>query len=288
MATSLKLDTVARATIVDNVNTGPKITRTGIIKGINTLGMTADQVMAQCPLVPGQPAFKSFYPAAPYTDCQMTQVAYEPFEGQPGKTRALYTYERLSSASPIVTFVLNRQTTMVEEITEIHPGTKEPMAVTWIKYTNILPGVPVPTDFVIRTARFRYPRPLQRLTAKGYYRDGPPPADMINALNSVNDANWRGLAKGYWWYSGQSDVTLDKGGSYTITLELQTRIDRDWSQWQVLEDVNGRYLQPTQSDVVDLWNLPYAYDVKTRNGITKTGLFRLANFGGIFGFGGIA
>jgi hypothetical protein len=129
---------------------------------------------------------------------------------------------------------------------------------------------------------------VQVLTAKGYYHDGPPPADMIGALNSVNDQTWRGYQKGFWHYAGQSDVTQDKGGSYTITLELRTRIDRDWSQFQVLEDVNGRYLQPTTADVTELWNMPYAYNVVMRNGITKTGLFPLKNFGGIFGFGGIA
>jgi hypothetical protein len=282
MPATLLLDTVARAAITDNL---PKITRTGIIKGINTLGMDADEVFAACASVPGLPAFRSAYPGAAYNDCVMTAIAFEPFENNPAKIRVLMTYERFFLGDVVVTFVLQRQTTMIETATELHPADLSPLTVTWMQATA--GPDPTVTDFVQRTARFRYRRPFQRVTATGYYMDGAPPADMLGALGSVNDDTWRDLPRGYWLYAGQSDLTRDRGNSYTITLELETQLRQDWSQYQVLEDVNGRYLPPDPAEVAALRALDYEYNVVTGNGITKVGLYPTADFGLIFGFGGI-
>ena len=281
------LDTTDRAIITDNVVTGPKIVRTGIIRDVDATGMDADEIFAAYGELPGIPGFKTYYPAPPYNDCILTGKQFEPFERNPRKIRFALTYERPDLGTPVVTFVLQRETVMIDVITELHPDTFETMVVTWIRFETIL-GAPIPVETVQRTARFRYRTPFQRVTATGYYKDGPPPAAMLDALGSVNSDEWRGKPAGYWFYASQSDVTRDRGNSYTITLGLETQLRKDWSQYSVLEDNQGRVLAPDPAEVSSLRALPYKYGVDYGNGITKAGLFPLAPFGSIFGFGGIA
>lgn len=281
MASTLKLDTLTRAQITENADGSIQIVRTGIIKGIKTNGAANDEIFAESRGTAGMPAMLAPHPGTRYASALLQQIVIDAVPQNNNKTLVTLYYRTRGPASPVVTFVLSRRTTLVSEETEIHPnGT--PMVVSWIN-----PAHPL-TDVVARTARNRYLRPYQRLVASGYWKNGSPPASMIAALGSVNDAPWRGLPKGYWLYADQSDVTQDKGNSYNITLELWSKLNEDWSTWDILRHQNGRNLYIDPAQVAAAKELGYVYGINDDyNGFLKTGLYPVADFSGIFGFGGI-
>jgi len=284
MASTLKLNTLQRAQIVQNSDGSTVILRTGFIKGIDTNGASNDEIMAEAMGTAGMPAMLSAHPGTRYAAAKLRQVILDAFPQNNKKLNVTLRYEAkvTDPAAPPVVFVLSRRTTMVETLTELHPNGLVPMVTVWRNPAN-------PTkDVVRRTCRVRMFEPFQRLVASGYYRNGPPPDAMIAALGSVNEAPWRGYPAGYWLYADQSDVTQDSGGSYNITVELWNRMTQDWSSWDILRDHNGRNLTIDPSQVDALKNTPYMYGMLDQNGIKKIGLYRTEDYASIFGFGGIA
>lgn len=259
-----------------------RIIRTGWIYDINTnVGVSNDEILSEASATTGIPALLSSFPGTRYANALLRKITVDAL---PNNHKAFLTleYDTQGPATGPVTFVLQRRTTVIETETELHPNGLVPMTVTWRNPAN--PTV----DVIRRTAKFRYYKSIQRLLATGYYKDSPPPEAMLSALRSVNDAEWRGLPKGYWLYADQSDVTQDYGKSYNITLELWTKIDEDWSQWDVLRHHNGRYLEVRADDVQGLRDGGYIYGFLSANGVTKAGLYRTKDFSSIFGFGDIA
>jgi hypothetical protein len=261
MAGVLTLDAVSQMQIVES-STGIRIMRTGWVKGLRTFGLPSNEIAANVTnptYVPGFPALLSAYPAARYASAKLRQVVISGIERNNDKVDIMLIYDSTMGIAPIpVTFVLSRRTTTVIEETELHPGTRQPFLLSWINPAN-------GNDTVFRTGRIRYRRPHQVLVADGYYI-GEPPAGMIAGLRCVNDAPWRGYPKGYWMFTEQSDVTRDFGGSYNITLQLETRIDRDWSEWETIGDHYGRVLKLDQDEINDVESRPYNYGVYVGNG----------------------
>jgi hypothetical protein len=286
MPATLELDHVSQASITEEqVNAFTPIQRTvvrrGVIKGLNTLGLASNEIFAATLSVAGMPAYGDPFGSGDFAGVTLRQRIVEGIDGNAKKVRIALIYKSTGGYAPIpVTFILSRRTAMVEVTAEIHPGTGEAMVIEWQHPTDI--------NFrVKRTAGFRYRRPHQVIVADGYYV-GEPPAAMVNALGSVNSSTWRGKAVGYWLYSGQSDVTRDFGGSYNITLELETRVTVDWSDYELFGNHQGRNLTVDPSDLSALRGQPYAFDVKKQNGLMRVGLYPLADFNALFGFGGIA
>jgi hypothetical protein len=261
-----------------------RIVRPGYIKGLRTMGLPSHRVAANVlnpTYVSGLPNYGDGFPDPRYSTVPLRQRIIEGIDGNNNRVNCTCVYEWTSGgfvAGP-VTFILTRRTSTAEVSTEVHPDTLKPITVKWRNPVN-------PADFVERTARFRYQESRQVLTADGYYV-GTPPDAMIDALNSVNASQWRGKGKGFWWYSGQSDVTRDYGNSYNVTLEVQSKLTKDWSQYDILEDQHGRHLEVPQVAVDLMKAAPYTYGVLSHNGITKVGLYPTADFNAIFGFGGI-
>lgn len=284
MPASLVLDHVSQMSITESkandfVPAVRRVVRRGVIKGLNTLGLDPSEIYQAILTVPGMPDYGSGI-GSTGLGVALRQRVIEGIDSNSGKVRIALIYDSSGGLAPIpVTFILSRRTTIVEVTAEIHPGTGEAMVVEWQHPTDI-------SFRVKRTAGFRYRRPHQVVVADGYYV-GEPPAAMVNALGSVNNDTWRGKAIGYWLYSGQSDVTRDFGGSYNITLELETRVTVDWSDYELFGNHQGRNLTIDPTDLSILRGLPYSFDVKKQNGIMRVGLYPLADFIALFGFGGI-
>lgn len=282
MAGVLTLDAVSQMQIVEST-TGIRVVRTGWVKGLRTFGLPSNQIASNVTnptYVPGFPAMLTAYPDPRYGAAKLRQVVISGVERNNDKVEIMLIYDSTTGLAPIpVTFVLSRRTTTVIEETELHPGTRQPFLLSWINPAN-------GNDTVFRTGRIRYRRPHQVLVADGYFI-GEPPAGMVAGLRSVNDAPWRGYPKGYWIYSEQSDVTRDFGGSYNITLQLENRIDRDWSEWETIGDHYGRVLKLNQTEIDDVASRPYNYGVYVGNGFLRIGPYPTGDFGAFFGFGGI-
>lgn len=279
MALTLELDHVSRASLYE----GPGVTRivrTGVVKGLNTTGLPANEILIACASV--LPAYNSQYTSSgPYAACLLRGRTLEAVDGINHKVRVMLMFEATTGTAypPPSTFVLQRATSLVEETTEIHPGSGEVMVTSWIDPLD-------PTVGVKRVARFRYRRPHQRITATGYFI-GHPPAEMVSALGSVNLTEWRGKPPGYWLYIDQTDVTRDFGNSYSITMELETKITEDWSQYHVIGNDRGRIIEPDPGDVSALRALDYEYSFRPMNGISRVGNYRMLEFNDIFGFGDV-
>jgi hypothetical protein len=255
-----------------------RVVRRGWIDGLCTEGLPAAEAFAACVAVAGMPAYQQAYPGPGLSHCVLTQRVFESREGDPDKVDVILIYESWSGMRP-VTFILHRETSMVDVVTEIDPASGRPIVTTWVDPNNA-------GTIIARVGQIRYRQSFQRLVAEGVYYDTPP-ADMINALGTVNDATWRGLPKGYWYYARQSDVTRDFGQRYYITLELESWLTKDWSEYNVLRNPQGIYAHVDPGMATLLRGQPYQFGMRNINGMTRTGPYPLASFGSIFGFGGL-
>lgn len=276
----VKLDAVTRAQIVQGP-AGTRVVRTGWIKGMDLTGLPQSYVFVSAAGATGMPAYNSPLPAPGWESLLLRQRFIEGMEGNPRKVRLTLVYEQLDGGlgSPIVTFVLTRDTSMTQRMTETTPIGRVPIITTWRDPKN-------PTRVVRRTSKIPYFVPFQRLQASAYYKSEPP-ADMLGALRTTNDAQWRGLPKGYWFYGHQSDVTRDRGNSYNISVELWTKIQEDWSEYNFLRDDRGNFLPPDADELAGLVARPYMRGIQSINGCTRVGPYEAANFSSIFGFGSI-
>jgi len=273
---TLVLDLVANAQVQQDQN-GTRILRSGYIKDIDT-SLPPEQVLVSALAVSGMPAYLSAFPAPGYESCLCRRRFVEPLANVNNKARVLLGYDTGGPATPPPsTFILSRNTTLVERITEVHPRDWEPITIGW---TNPNDSSDVRKD---DTAQLRYLTPFQRLVATGYFI-GEPPDEMISALGKVNSLSWRGYDTGYWLYASQSDVTQDRGLSYMISLEFWNRIVEDWSQAAVFRDQHGQFLKVDPTDASDLRDSSYSYGIERRNGIVKVGLYDTDDFNSIFGF----
>jgi len=273
---TLILDLVANAQVQRDEN-GIRILRSGYIKDIDT-SLPPEQILVSALAVSGMPTYLTAFPVAGLESCLLRRVLIDTFPGVNNKVKVLLYYDTGGPATPPPsTFILSRNTTLVERITEVHPRDWEPITIGW---TNPNDSSDVRKD---DTAQLRYLTPFQRLVATGYFI-GEPPDEMISALGKVNSLSWRGYDTGYWLYASQSDVTQDRGLSYMISLEFWNRIVEDWSQAAVFRDQHGQFLKVDPTDASDLRDSSYSYGIERRNGIVKVGLYDTDDFNSIFGF----
>lgn len=278
MAT-LTLDALENAQI-NETSQQTTIVRTGWIKGVNLLAMgSPDQKFAACVGVAGMPNENAPYPGTGYTDCLLRRRLFDTYSRDPKKVRVTLIYEAIRGNGAAATFILSRRTNMINVLTERDPKTGKPIVVQWADPTNV-------GRMIARTARIPIRIPLQRIVAEAWYH-GEPPAAMIDALGSVNSQPWRGKPKGYWFYADQSDVTRDRGNTYTISLELESYLRKDWSEYAFLRNPNGVYIPIDPSELADAVALPYSYGKWVFNGFTRVDPYPEEDFGSIFGFGGI-
>ena len=188
---------------------------------------------------------------------------------------------------PGSTWVVSDSTSLIDDTTQLHPDTGEPLSITWQD-----PGDP--NLKITDIATMRYMVPLWRLTFEGWIDrnmvpgttpTGPPnTAKFANLQGYVNENEWNGLPRGFWQCIEFDDQTQDRGVSYTIRATFATKIRRDWSSWEVLRDTHtGKFVKVRQGDVERLAQRQYEYDVIRDNGILKTGLYPLTDFAAVFG-----
>lgn len=280
MAITIELDKVSQSTIIET-ETQVTIVRRGTAFGLNTTGLLPREIIAAVApvLTAAGHVYNSAYPVTAYSGCLLKGRTIEGITGNARKARIELIYRSPGGlAVPPVTFVLTRQTVTRRVRTELDPKTLKPIVTVWRDPANA-------TRIVTRLAELEIDKTYQRLVADGYYI-GQPPAAMMDAFNSVNDAPWRGLPKGYWHYSGQSDVTRDYGNSYNVTIELETKRDENWAYYATTR-IPGIYIKVDQNVVDLLKTNPYTYGMGIFNGITRVCPYPEASFSTIFGFGAI-
>jgi hypothetical protein len=115
---------------------------------------------------------------------------------------------------------------------------------------------------------------------------------LRGAINQVNDADLLGLPKGFWRFSRLRDVFEVGANYYNVTVELSTRISRNWATLIVLRDSNtGKYVNVKDADMVaasdKLKGSNYKYGFITTEGDNKgvivVGLYKLASLGTTLG-----
>jgi hypothetical protein len=160
---TLVLDTIDRAQIQDATE-GTRIIRTGYIKDIDT-SVPPDEIFAQSVLVAGMPAYLSAYPHTLYSNALLHRRVIDTIPGVNNKVRVALYYEAGLATPPPSTFILTRDTSLVERSTELTPIGKVPIVI----YATDGGGASLPPY----VASVRYLAPFQRLIATGYFIGEP-------------------------------------------------------------------------------------------------------------------
>jgi hypothetical protein len=136
-----------------------------------------------------------------------------------------------------------------------------------------------------------YQRPIRMVSLSGTLKKGVSPAPYRDAVGKVNDDKWNDLEKGYWLIGGLRSRTTDGGQTYSIQMQLATRVNDDWSQWFVLRDKNtDQYVHVEDADVKALKQFPYEYGILYPEGnnaksVMRVGPYEVTGFSSIFGAG---
>jgi hypothetical protein len=169
--------------------------------------------------------------------------------------------------------------------TQIHPKDQKPLYVMWspdsVPYPPVSDADKKKTIKKLLTLNTQVPmRHLVVSTTIDHVANG----DVLEAFPSVNDADWMGLKKGFWLYSGIEGFSDDDKTTYTYTATFTTRQTEDWSQVGFMTDDTGQPITIPEDDVATLRKKEYDYtrDISVR-GMLKTGMFRLRSFYDIFG-----
>lgn len=103
------------------------------------------------------------------------------------------------------------------------------------------------------------------------------------AQKSVNNATFRGLAKGYWRFKRFATVAYFGAAYVSCVVELDSRVNRDWSEVHILRDTHtNKLVRVADADATALRNADYVYGTETRNGILKAGLLPTTDFSTLF------
>jgi hypothetical protein len=206
------------------------------------------------------------------------------------------------------TWLMTESSTTVSDTTQVHPSGKQ-----------ILLQLDTGTGATARTQQWiattPYPRVVRRITYEGTVigfnipgtANSQPPSMVVGggisptqvakkdkytaAINHVNSAPWQGLGIGYWWFNDWEVRTPDRGASNTIRASFISKVDQDWSTYEVLRDSNmNKFITVDPAAIAALQSQPYAFDVlyplvngKSTWGIAKVGNFPLADFIPLFG-----
>ena len=181
------------------------------------------------------------------------------------------------------TFALRDLSGIAVEETDMVPGSRAPMRLTWVDPAN---------DKIKVEDTVKLPHEWQRrkLIAQAVLSTRPPLA-VLQAFRKVNAQPWQGLPAAYWKFD-TLDVSTSNYQTFTITCGFSTRQDEDWSQHVILSDAaTGKYVPIGAGVVAELLGRPYAQGFMvggTGARAGKEGIGRLcgyftANFASIFG-----
>lgn len=137
--------------------------------------------------------------------------------------------------------------------------------------------------------------PMRTITVAGYLRT-PPSGRMLYTLGSVNQKTWFGLPKGFWLCTGlradahltskklKNDAGIQAKG-IGISMTFISRVYRDWREYGFYRDFQNKLTEIDRSVVGDLVKIGYRQDQIRKEKVTVVGLYPMADFRDIFGFG---
>jgi hypothetical protein len=280
MAATLYLDRIDGAGYIQTV-TGKLHRRIATVVGVSTANPAAVAFLAT--QVAGMPQHGDKHPVHP--ECTVTMLEAVGIVDSDDSIRVQITYE-----SPEVTqspsggtggFVVEDDTGLQTESSQLCPGPlKTPLVVSFrdaaLKYYDYQGTV-------------EWQRPVRVITLSGSLKPGRSPAPYRAAVGKVNSDKFLDLDPGYWLVSGLQSRTLDGGKTFSISLQIASRQNDDWSQYVIAKDRNTDQFFVVADNVKnDLAGKPYAYGVtlpngKNDKGIIRVGPYETTSFSTLFG-----
>lgn len=141
------------------------------------------------------------------------------------------------------------------------------------------------TDIVVtKPAAFQYHRPL-RTVSFSIVRASEAPDEWKAAIGALNEDTFKKLGPGFWIILDVGEATTNAGGSYVVTVTVQSRVTEDWSTSDVFRDANGPRAIP-DAEVDRLFKIPYPAQLipsqMIGDGITRILPYRTVNFANTF------
>lgn len=208
----------------------------------------------------------------------------------------LVTYENVTPNNVTgIPWLVSDSSQEVTESTELHPKDKAPMVFSYqppeaAGDPNAI-GVPggstiTSTDKAAKPiqhqAHFRYQRTLRKIVLNGVSLTTG--LDAIRDMHRcVNQGEFLKLQTGYWRLTDFDEQGILFGTVVKVRVGMLTRVDEDWSSWEVFFDpALGRRVTVNPDIVRALRNRTYDWGWHADNGIIKAGLYKTASFKTIF------
>lgn len=178
----------------------------------------------------------------------------------------------------VIDFTGQSQVVIEDEIqsasaqTQLLPKTKEPIRVEYVNADPTDPNHIIPP----KSAFITYMSPTRILNVRGHTL-GRPPTSVYQLLHSVNDADFFGMPKGYWFFAGMRTRSVNRGLSYSVQLQFMSKIFEDWSTYVVSQFPNGQFLVVNKEITDAMVLMPYDFGVfpgmdgDKPAGVTKVG-----------------
>lgn len=286
MAARVILDTVQDSELDATAVTRDRI-RTGMIVGMDVPSNVPDPILHEKALIvliaAGLDWGSILDPSVP--DCFLTRIRLIPVSSRNFRFAAYYSTFR----GGVPTIYNIRQSAQEEQYTgNLLPGTRIPIRAEW---TGTIAGVAVDIKRYVTT---QFSRPLRSIAlTASFFGDLPNDLPIFSNVPRVNNAVWLGLPAGYWKMTRVETDYSKFSGYYTTEAIALTRTDEDWSQYEILQNAFGEYVDVDDGDIEALNAKKYGYDnsgplllpgYAYANGIVRIYPFLTADFGAIFGF----
>lgn len=250
-----------------------RIVRGAIVAGLDTTAPA--EVLIKALSVPGMPARDSILSPA-YPRYTLRRYAVRAIRGRMALLRLIYEEPPLDT--PPETFAAEDVTTLSTGTTMLVPGTLEPLRVS---FNNTVTASDLAAG---DTAVVSFPQPLRSLVLTGLYNT-PPDLSLLAALRHVNHADFQGLPKGYWLYTGVRVQFSNRDRKYQVTCTVTTKITEDWSSIAATRNpADGKFAEVPAATQTKLRNQVYEKGIRHQaNGLLKVGLFDTVNMSALFG-----
>lgn len=280
---ALYLDRIGGDSYVVTVN-GIVHRRMAVVTGVSTVNPALVAYLAT--QAPNMPQMGDPHPAHP--SCTVTELEAVGINDADDSIEVMITYEtpRVEGGVSIgggPGFVFEDDMGLTGESTQLLPGPSKVPIVPKIKDAN--------GKIREYQGTLDVQRPLRTVTLSGLLKKGVSPDKYREHVGKVNQDQWNGKPPGYWLFSGMRSSTTDGGKSYSLSIQIVTKNNEDWSQYVVLRDRNTDQLVTVDDKVVaQLKQFDYKYGIlypggQNDKGILRAGPYEMTPFNSIFGAG---
>jgi hypothetical protein len=253
--------------------------RTGIVKGIDTGGTVSDAnvLEAAYDAVINDTQFGDLSPGG---HAPLRRMRFDPVASH-NMVKFSLMYDTGSFTSPVA-YIYRDSSYLTQATTNMVPGSRKPIRLSW--GNPAASADKVPEDLLT----ISYMRPMAKKSVTALLT-GDPDINIQRAVGKVNDGTWANGDAGYWLCTNIDIETRKYTGLYSISVELASKIDEDWSEYGVLfNPKSGKYVKVRDADITTLLGMPYAKGLQypggdATKGIVKVGPYDEADFDFLFG-----